>query len=170
MNSPIAKRDALKQKLQAVLQAVDANYRVEDRLRKETFAGDRDARIQLMGEDYTYAEVLGPINVTTAEASRTAKATTHKKRHQFDVIVWLKFDDNEEYANSSQSKWDTLVWDDTNGILNAMENSSQLTDANTDEAFTLSMPTQVLVSEVPMDQQFNEQAHYLNFKIELIDP
>lgn len=167
-NSAKDKRDALKSLIETTLQNYDKRYTVEDRLRRGTMSGDRAGRTAIMGEHYTYAEVLGPANVTTSDDRRTARGTTYKKVHSFTINVWLKYEDAGNYLDSSRKKWDDAIWDDQAGLLPILENTPQIEKNGV--RYTLGAPLEVEAEEkVNLDAQMDELAHYANFRILVYD-
>ena len=159
MNKMVKKRGLLKDFLLGVLSSF-GQYRIEERLRMATFQQtSRAERIELMGEDYTYGEILYRPNVTS-EGNRSARSTSRNRDHYYEVYLWLKFKDHDLYESSSQSQWDELVEGDE-GVLKSIENTAQL------DGFTLSKPENIQTHEVVMDNSNLELAHFLTFRIKV---
>lgn len=164
-NTMKIKRSLLKDFLLGVLQGFDASYTLEERLRMDTFKQDsRNDRIALMGENYTYGEVLHRIQ-PTPEGQRSAKSTTRNRHHTFEVFLWYKYQDADTLAQSSQDTWDDIV-EGENGVIKSLEDKPYLQDGSGNQ-YVLSKPENISSYEVTMDTAPLELAHYLNFQIEV---
>ncbi len=156
------KRDLLVAFLRDVLQVHDANYTVTDRLRMATFnQTSRAERIAIMGENYAYAEVLYRPQ-QTPQGQRSAKSTSRNRHHNFDVFIWYKLDDADDYSQSSQSVWDDIVEAD-NGVIQELEGKPYLED-NAGNQYVLTKPTELRAHEVVLDNNPFEMAHFMNFQ------
>lgn len=166
MNNPMKiKRRLLKEFLLGVLHAFNPDYTLETRLRKATFNQDsRNDRIALMGEDYSYGEVLHRM-MPTPEGQRSAGSTSRNRHHNFEVFLWLKYEDGPSLETSSQDTWDDIIESDS-GVLQSLENKPYLQDENGNQ-YVLSKPEDISAYEVVMDTGPLELAHYLNFQIEV---
>lgn len=101
------KRTALAAIVAAVLQAHDARFVVEDRIRAATLDGrDRADRLDLMGDPVRYADVT-----YAGEASETPNLHGRPLQvgHLFRVSVWMLYADAPTYAASSQALWDAVL-------------------------------------------------------------
>lgn len=157
------KRGLLSEFLLGVLHGFDSRFTLEERLRMATFQQtSRAERIEIMGEDYTYGEVLHRPS-QTPEGQRSAKSTTRRKPHTYDVFLWLKMEDADLYDNSSQKKWDDISYGE-NGVIMSLENEPYFTDANSNQ-YTVNEPVNQQSHEVVMDNSPLELAHFLNFQI-----
>lgn len=164
------KRDVLVSLMETVLQGFDANYVVVDRLRIATLIGaNRNSRIEVMGENYTYCEVM--YRSPLGEGIESAGNTRNRRRHGFSVRVWYKYEDNDTYANSSQATWDNIVEGSlvsgaivvgTTGVMETIAKTSLISD------FPLFKPSNASSTEIFMDTD-NEKdlAHYLEFNVEV---
>lgn len=157
------KRDLLVSFLQGVLQAHDSTYTVEDRLRLSNInQTSRNDRIQIMGENYAYAEVLYR-PAMTPEGQRSAKSTTRRAPHDYDIYIWYKYEDADQYANSSQAIWDDITEAD-DGVKLSIENKPYLTDASNNQ-YTIGKPENLVNHEVFVDTNPMELAHFMNFQV-----
>lgn len=162
-NAMTTKRTLLRDYLEGVLQGHVASYIVVDRLRMATFRQtSRTERIEIMGEDYAYAEVLYRPSVTP-EGQRSAASTSRNRHHNYQVFVWYKLTDDDVYASSSQATWDDIIEAD-DGVLASLEGKKYLTDAGGNQ-YVLSKPQNINAPEVIMDTDPLELAHHLNFDI-----
>ncbi|MEQ9091789.1 MAG: hypothetical protein RIE52_11905 [Balneola sp.] len=154
------KRDALVALMETTLQAFDANYTVTDRLRLATLVGsNRNARVSVMGENYTYCEVMYRSPLGQGDAS--AGNTRFRRRHGFSIRIWYKYEDNDVYANSSQATWDNIVESST-GVMETIASTALIS------TFPLFKPENASSTEIFMDSQ-NEKdlAHYLEFNVDV---
>lgn len=161
-NKLTIKRDLLKAFILGVLQNFDTNYTLEDRLRMDLLKqGSRSKRIAIMGENYTYGEVLAA-GIEYPQGGRSAKATSQSRDHVFEVHLWRKLEDDDVYANSSQAVWDNIVGDD-GGVLEALATEPYFQDSG--NTYVIGRPTGVQMSTDLLDNNPLELAHYLTFRI-----
>lgn len=167
-NLMTTKRDLLKAFLLDVVQHYDQGYTLEDRLRMATFQQtSRAERIEIMGENYAYGEVLHRPS-QTPDGQRSAKSTTRNKPHTFDVFLWHKLDDGDSYEQSSQKLWDDLTYekDDSEedyGVIPSIENKSYFEDSG--NQYIVLKPVNIQSHEVVMDNNPLELAHFMNFQV-----
>jgi hypothetical protein len=156
------KRELLTSFLTEVLRRFDQRYKVVNRLRMATFQqNSRNDRIAIMGERYTYSEVLYRPSMTP-QGQRSASSKTRNKPHVFDVFIWLKLNDDDVYEQSSQSTWDDISEDDE-GVIPSLESKSYLEDGN--GQYIMLKPENLQNHEVVMDSNPLEMAHFMNFQI-----
>lgn len=162
-NLMTTKRDLLKAFLLGVVQNYDPNYTLEDRLRMATFnQTSRAERIAIMGENYAYGEVLHRPS-QTPQGQRSAKSTTRRKPHTFDVFLWYKLDDADSYSQSSQKLWDDLTYEKENGVIPSIEKKPYFEDSG--NQYTVLKPVNIQSHEVVMDNNPLELAHFMNFQV-----
>jgi hypothetical protein len=153
----MTERQIISDKLKTILQSVDSNYRVEQRLRRETFdATSRLKRVEIMGENTTYAEVLSRSPFVSANK---ASNTRSDYSYTFDVNIWYGYQDNDIYDNSSQKVFDDVVREVMNGFGNF---GGETRDGNW---YYVDEPQGNSISEVALSNDGKELAHYLTFQI-----
>ena len=158
MNKMQQKRKELMNFMLNTVQGIDGTYRVSQRLESETLnSGDRDAQRKIMGDPVKYIEVRyvgSDINPQKRRASNKA----FNRANRFSVSLWREFN---EY---SQEAFDRICEGD-NGILSQLEQLSYFTiDGDT---HLVMLPEGVNVTEVYIDSQNGDLAHFLNFNIEI---
>lgn len=155
------KRDALKAFVETTLQAIDADFNVEDRFREDTFnASNRNARVSIMGSPIKYAEVLYAGRSTFEDS---AKSTRRKAGHVFEVSVWYGYKDDATYASSSQATFDTIT-DGDSGILEAIASKGYFKDTS---VYSIDAVEGVTSQIVAMDNTGKELAHFLGFQVNI---
>lgn len=158
----MTERQLLADLVETTLTNIDSAYRVEQRLRRETFdASSRQKRIEIMGKRSTYAEVL--IDVP----SYGRNTSSNKRRNRttsFRVNVWYGYSDAPDLESSSQAVFDRIVNGDDGLLFTLSETGSQSVDS---EFFYIDDPVGTQISEVAMDNEGKELAHYLTFNIDV---
>lgn len=158
----MTERQLLADIVETTLQAIDSNYRVEQRLRRETFdASSRQKRIEIMGTNTTYAEVLLDV---PSFARNTASNKRRNRTSTFRVNVWYGYEDSDNFATSSQSVFDNIVSGESGLLITLAEKGYTEVGG---EKFYIDDPVGVSVSEVALSNDGKELAHYLTFGIDV---
>lgn len=157
------KRDELVSYLTTILQAIDADFVIEDRFREATFnSTNRNSRVAIMGDPAKYCEVL---YITRNPITGTAKSTRRRTIHQFEVNIWYGYKDADTYANSSQKVWDEITEGDA-GVLPSLESKGTFEG---DKLYTIDAIFDDVNAVIALDNTGKELAHYLTFSINLRD-
>ena len=160
MNNMVAKRDALES---LVKNLVGNEFRSSTRLRRATFdSSTRAERIRVMGDPTAYFEVIWT-GATGQGVQVDSLDTEVLQGHQFRFNLWMEYKDAESYQGSSQQKFDALC-EGENGILTKLRDTPVL---QADEMYMIYHPTEVVVSEVSLDNEGRDLAHYLTFIISI---
>lgn len=155
-------RQLLADLVENTLQAIDSDYRVEQRLRRETFdASSRQKRIDIMGTRSTYAEVLLDV---PSYGRNTSSNKRRNRTHTFRVNVWYGYEDAFDLASSSQAVFDRIVDGDDGLLITLAETGKQTVNG---EFFYIDEPVGAQISEVALDNSGKELAHYLTFNIDI---
>ena len=153
-------RQILADKLLEVLKEFDPDYRVEQRLRTATWASSsRSERVAVMGQRSTYCEVLAR---TPFYTSKRASNKTPNYNYDYEVNVWHEFKDAQDYGSSSQAKWDKIVASDEGVLISLADYGGESREGI---YYYVDEPDSVSISEVPLDAEGKELAHYLTFNI-----
>ena len=167
-----AKRQALTDYCAGILTAHQAGLKAEQRHRRETeMKATRRERIAVMGDPAYYLEVL-----ETGPTERTAKDEQGRFLggiHRFQVTLYLQYADDEDYDNSSQSRFDDMVEstdESAIGLLPALRCLGLETlRAASGEVLRVRQPSADAKDVVPLDEQGTEAAHLLTFTIAVED-
>jgi hypothetical protein len=165
MNAMVSKRDSLVAYVSGILNGFD-NFNVADRLRWATFRSDaRDERVRIMGDPTAYAEVVW---IGRGEGSQVASLGQEVlEGHLFRINVWYAFKDDDSYAHSSQKTFDDICEGDQ-GLLYRLRNDVQIPNLSNDgEIMYIYSVGQVQVSEVSLDTEGLELAHFLTFTVSI---
>lgn len=158
----MTERQLLADIVKSTLQNIDPDYRVEQRLRRETFdATSRQKRVEIMGRNTTYAEVL----LDSVDFGQNSGANSRRlKTYTFRVNVWYGYNDALTLEGSSQAVFDRIVAGD-DGLLVTLKTTGSTTVG--DEFFYIDQPTNPQPSEVALSNDGKELAHYLTFTIDV---
>jgi hypothetical protein len=137
------------------------DVKIEQRLRKATWdARSRQERVEIMGDPTFYCEVLwtgvGQGNQLDAVGDSILDG------HEFLINLWVEYKDSPIYDTSSQKIFDDLC-EGEGGLLTTIRDSHQV--PNEDEFYYLYEPEAVSLSEVALDREGNELAHFLTFRL-----
>jgi len=165
MNDMVAKRDSLVAYVSGILNTFD-HFNVSDRLRFATFRADaRQDRVRIMGDPTAYCEVVW---IGRGDGSQVASLGQEVlEGHLFRINVWYAFKDNDIYAGSSQKIFDDLCESDT-GLLYGLRNDVVIPNlSDNGEIMYIYSVNQVQVSEVSIDTEGTELAHFLTFTVSI---
>lgn len=151
-------RQIVVDKLTPILKDIDPDYRVEQRVRRETFdASSRAKRLEILGDKTTYAEVL---TSTPTFTGRRSSNKTPNYNYAMRVNVWYGYHDAQSYDQSSQSIFDDIVHKVLEGFSADGGTDREGVFYYIDEPYDASEP-----SLVSLSNDGKELAHYLTFRV-----
>lgn len=169
MRTMAQKRAALAEVIEITLQAVDSDYRVVQRIREATLRNDDvKGMIRIMGSGLKYCEVIYAGRTTGLQNSLNRSGIV---THRFKVNIWMRFEDSDTEADSSQTAFDAVTEGD-HGLLNALDQYDSIRDDDPEiEPLLLGRPEAVVVDLVPIESRGNDMfwAHYMTFEIAVTD-
>lgn len=154
----IEKRQALVDWFQSIL---GIDFKIADRLRSATFQSKtRAERVRIMGEPTKYCEILWQGVGEGTQLDSVGDSVLDG--HLFRINLWFEFRDDDIYEESSQYKFDNLLEGD-NGLLKTIRDTAIIPDAP--ELMYLYHPAEVNVTEVSLDREGKELAHFVTFQL-----
>ena len=149
-------RDYLKSKL-------PDHFKFAERLRLETFKSEtRPDRVRVMGDPTAYCEVLYGGDSTVDQEDTGGRAVLDVD--PFRVNVWFAYYDAETYENSSQAKFDSLMFDDDEGIITGLREVETINPTGYHPGVPLDI-TGIESTVVSLDESGIELAHFLTFNV-----
>lgn len=162
MNLMFEARQWLANFCQDTLSAIEPGFVSAIRLRRVTWdSRTRRQRLAIMGDPTKYIEVL----YAGEDASLSQETATGQHvitAYIFRVNVWYAYKDSEDYTLSSQAVWDNLLEGEA-GLLTLLRQTDSFSIAP--EHFQIFNPEGAQTSEVTLDNEGNELAHFLSFTI-----
>ncbi len=158
----VSKREALYNYIINILEAHEPGWKGAQFMREATFkSASRDSRIKVMGSPTKYVEVVWR---GTSPDVESAFGGTHTEGDSFQVNVWYGFKDSDEYEFSSQSRWDEMMRDEEGLLTQLLKDGYMLVDGKPSMFEDLS---NIQITEVSLDREGKELAHFASFMITL---
>jgi hypothetical protein len=122
-----AKRSALADRLKTTAEAHGDTYKVENRFRRVTLPGPvGHVRRRVMGDPIRYIEVRE--GTTDPQSDRDGYGAIHA----FDVVVFVEYDDADQFDRSSEKTFNELLHNESSpiGLLPDIEQADLLRDGS----------------------------------------
>lgn len=163
MRSLRTKRDALATFIRERLLVHSEEWKVDTRLREIVlFGGTRSARTQVMGDPVRYVVIQHTgMAFSDGEQLETIGGVSLDSADQFSVQMWMQYADAELVEDSSQYEWETVLLDDTDGLLYQLQAEEWLDDAQA----ALGKPADIVFDMVELGNTGRELAHFVSFTI-----
>lgn len=169
-------RSVLATEVETLLETVDSDYsgQVSQHYRDVTDRmPSRRAVLDVMGVsgNIKYAEVLHTSDVPDSPHfvdERMADGSMRSVPQEFQIAVWRQFEDEDAVDNSSQADWDALIWDGPDGLLHMLR-TDDMVIASGGTTYYHSQPSPAQDTTLPLDNEGQIIAHYVEFTIEIND-